>query len=759
MKKLPTLLLLLFVIVSAYGQAVTRHEADSLIQLLENSRPDANRADLFLQLARFHILKPGEYKQDLDSGAAYIEKAKALNVTLKSEEALGFTTLVEAVLLKEKGQRDLAKKMVEQAVGMLSKEKDKSHLAEAYLELSEYYDYNDPKQFQEKINLIEQAAAAFQQSGNKERQGYSLKVLGDLYNIQDQTSKALEKLNLSLEVYKSIHYTQLQGVYVIFSSIYNGRGNYNQALSYALLALQSAENSNDTSMSLCQIHNTIGAVLLLVDEKEKAISHFKTALQIAEKYNDKNSVLLLLANIVGSYNKLGKPEEGLKTMNSIQHRFLVSKNDRNYYNIPLIYLSIYYNLKDNKRANTYAEQLPALVKTCHLDAVSTYHVYYLLTSFYIQSSQFGAARMYIKKIDSLSLQLGDPYIVNQNNYIKFRMDTALGNFKSAVYRLLTYNKTKDSLFNETKSKQIKQLEIDFETQKKEDSLKIKDKSITVLNQQNRLQRSDLERASLVRNVTFGGVALLFVIVGLLYRQYRIKQQTNGVITHKNELLEHLVTEKEWLLKEVHHRVKNNLHTVICLLESQASYLENDALKAIETSQHRIYAMSLIHQKLYQSEDIKTIDMSLYLPEFIQYLKESFGINSQINFLLKIEPLQLSVSQAIPIALILNEAITNSIKYAFPGNKDGTIRIDMYQDAGLIQLTIADNGIGIDASLTNRSSNTSLGLELMKGLSEDINAKIIFKNDHGTRIKMSFKVDPLDNKNSILNTRKEKELLL
>ncbi len=175
------------------------------------------------------------------------------------------------------------------------------------------------------------------------------------------------------------------------------------------------------------------------------------------------------------------------------------------------------------------------------------------------------------------------------------------------------------------------------------------------------------------------MVILLASGGLLYKQYRQKQksaaliaetnkvisQKNQAITQKNEALEQLVTEKEWLLKEVHHRVKNNLHTVICLLESQAAYLESDARQANEVSQQRIYTMSLIHQKIYQSEDIKSIDMSVYLPEFIQYLDDSFGNNLRIHFEVDIDPVQLDISQAVPVALIINEAVTNSIKYAFP----------------------------------------------------------------------------------------------
>ena len=261
----------------------------------------------------------------------------------------------------------------------------------------------------------------------------------------------------------------------------------------------------------------------------------------------------------------------------------------------------------------------------------------------------------------------------------------------------------------------------------------------------------------------GGAALLLLFLGLLYNRYRFKQRSNKQlesqqkeITQKNATLQHLVEEKEWLLKEVHHRVKNNLHTVICLLESQAEYLENDALKAIENSQHRIYAMSLIHQKLYQSEDVKTIDMVTYLPEFIRYLDDSFGNNRRIHFELDIEPLQLGISQAIPIALIVNEAVTNSFKYAFPRKKEGHVTIRMRRMNDEIILTIADDGIGIDTSILDVPSG-SLGLKLIKGLSEDINGTISFENNAGTKITIVFNVDPLHDNNNLLNTINEKQV--
>jgi two-component sensor histidine kinase len=223
-------------------------------------------------------------------------------------------------------------------------------------------------------------------------------------------------------------------------------------------------------------------------------------------------------------------------------------------------------------------------------------------------------------------------------------------------------------------------------------------------------------------------------------------------------LEHLVAQKQWLLKEVHHRVKNNLHTIISLLEYQAAYLENDALKAIEISQHRIYAMSLIHQKLYLTEDVKTIDMPVYISELISYMRDSLGIDQQIHFSLDIQPLKLGIVQAMPLGLIINEAVTNSIKYAFSPNVSGLITIQMCQVADDITIVITDNGKGIQPDAKDIKIG-SLGMKLMKGLSEDINAKIKFQNDEGTKIIISFKNDLLNEHYNPLSFSRETEVSL
>ncbi|MGN6395836.1 MAG: sensor histidine kinase [Mucilaginibacter sp.] len=292
-----------------------------------------------------------------------------------------------------------------------------------------------------------------------------------------------------------------------------------------------------------------------------------------------------------------------------------------------------------------------------------------------------------------------------------------------------------------KAVEFQKQQVKYETDKK-------DQQIKLLQQNDLLQQSKLNHAKLIQSITLGGIILMLIISALIYRIYKQKKSANSIITQKNELLQQLLNGKEWLLKEVHHRVKNNLHTVICLLESQAQYLENDALKAIESSQHRIYAMSLIHQKLYQSEDIKTIDMASYIPELVQSLQESFETDGKIQFIIQVDKIELGLSHAIPLGLILNEAVTNSIKYAFPVERKGNILILMSQDNGLIRLKIIDNGIGMPHDQCEKETE-SLGLKLIKGLSDDIQAEFSCETEHGTKIIISFEDQNICNSHNLI----------
>lgn len=285
------------------------------------------------------------------------------------------------------------------------------------------------------------------------------------------------------------------------------------------------------------------------------------------------------------------------------------------------------------------------------------------------------------------------------------------------------------------------LNIIYDTEKKsKDIIKLKNKTL--------LQQSRLKIEMFLRNAMIIFLLLLLIILGLLYKRFKFKKKTNRLlevqqeeINQKNITLQNMLIEKEWLLREIHHRVKNNLHMIVGLLASQVEFLKNEeAIQAISISQNRIQAMSLIHQKLYQSDNLSIIDMPSYIFELTEYLKDSFEIRNGIRFILDIDSFNLPLSHSIPIGLIFNEAVTNAIKYAFPNQENGVINISLKtNDNKNYTLIIQDNGIGLPDDF-DPYENSSLGMKLMYGLSDDIRGKFQISSENGTKITLEFTIN-------------------
>jgi len=325
------------------------------------------------------------------------------------------------------------------------------------------------------------------------------------------------------------------------------------------------------------------------------------------------------------------------------------------------------------------------------------------------------------------------------------IDTATGHLAAAASDYHRFWVLDSSNFSVMQARQVDILKVQYEVDEKQ-------KDILLLQTQTRLQEHQLQQAALVRGVAVGGVALLLVISGLLYNRYRLKQRVNrqlqsqkDEIDRQNAILQNLVGEKDtlldtkdWLLKEVHHRVKNNLQMIVSLLDSQTDFLSSDALTAIRDSQNRVFSISLIHQKLYQDEDMARVNMASYLGELITYLRDSYDIRNKIKFELDIAPLTIDISQAVRIGLILNEALTNSIKHAFPAKSKGNvISVSILVDANnVVDMTIADNGVGIPVGVSTEMQR-SLGLKLMRGLTEELGGTFSMVSENGTTVRIRF----------------------
>lgn len=729
---------LLFAVVTTFGQDITRQDADSMIKALNKNQPGIDRVELLLNLAQFHIFKPGESAIDFDSAVVYIDKAKVLNKSIKSSSAYGYQLFTESCLIKERGKREEGKKMAEQAVSILETGSNKTYLGQAYYELSSYYDYADSLQYIRKVDLVEKAVQAYDQSGELRRKGRALEMLGDLYSENVNNEKAIPALKRALAAYDSINYPNLQGIYVILGGTYQDKQEFGQALFYDLKALKTAQALKDTSMQLCQIYNQLGRIYQEIGRIDMGLTYLYKALETAQRNRDENSVFLLASNIASVYDDIKQSDQALKVLAMVPKKYKGSEEYYDKFVRNLCYARAYMQLGKLNNAKPHCDTVLKIADKKLVPEQRRCNGYRLVATYYFKMKQYSKARYYLKESMSIVNSLNFEYGRIQGFRLAYELDSAQGNFPSAYKHLSMYKAKTDSISSERTVRQFQVMSVEYEVGMKEDSIRLKDKDILLLTEKNNLQQANLRRASLVKNVTIGGIVLAIIMIGLLYRQYRQKQKSNIIITQKSVQLQHYLTEKEWLLKEIHHRVKNNLQIVMSLLNSQSAYIDNEsALTAIHDSQHRVHAMSLIHQKLYNTEDLSFIDMSLYIRELTSYLADSFSTRQRIRFELAIAALEMDVSQAVPLGLILNEAITNSIKYAFPNGREGVIKITLSNTSdSQYLLEISDNGIGIPSHLKNKKMG-SLGMSLMAGLSEDLDGSFSIENNKGTVIKILF----------------------
>jgi two-component system, sensor histidine kinase PdtaS len=251
------------------------------------------------------------------------------------------------------------------------------------------------------------------------------------------------------------------------------------------------------------------------------------------------------------------------------------------------------------------------------------------------------------------------------------------------------------------------------------------------------------RINIGLGICFLLATILTIILVSLNKKVRI---TNRLLTvqkteleQKNEFIRNALIEKETLLKEIHHRVKNNLQIISSLLNLQSQNVKNKkAIEAFSESQRRLYSIALVHQKLYQNDNLAKINVKEYLEDLVETIHQSFNSKAKsVNYHLNIADVNLDVDTAVPLGLILNELVTNAYKYAFNKVNEGTLFIDLNkEEEHLYTLTVKDNGPGLPENL-NLDESESLGLKLVNILVKQLEGTIDVKSNNGAEFSIHF----------------------
>lgn len=254
----------------------------------------------------------------------------------------------------------------------------------------------------------------------------------------------------------------------------------------------------------------------------------------------------------------------------------------------------------------------------------------------------------------------------------------------------------------------------------------------LISNQNQLKESQLSKEKRVRGLLIGSaILLLFSAIAILrlYRKQRIK----------NNLIQKQADELEVLMKEIHHRVKNNMQIVSSLLDLQSITIKDDqAAEAVKEGKNRVQSMALIHQHLYQEGNIRGIKMDDYINTLAQNLFSSYNISpDRIVFRTDIENLNLDVDTVIPLGLIINELVSNSLKYAFDNTDKGIVSISLKEKNDSLELLVRDDGKGFPTGL-DIHKNQSFGLQLITAFAKKLKARLDFYNDNGAAVYMQIK---------------------
>jgi two-component sensor histidine kinase len=529
----------------------------------------------------------------------------------------------------------------------------------------------------------------------------------------------------------------LDEVYNLLARIYRYKGNLNKALYYALECIKSMELHHDTYWmsnfygELAQIYEDLG-------QTEKSIIWYRKTLAIREQKEMPDEYIYRTAGfIVQGLIKQKKYNEALAEITGLEKR-RSPQTDLGSAVIYQIKGYCYDALKEYGQAEKCYLKMIKLYERAVADREIVAIAYYDISKFYVEQKKYPEAEKFLADTVTGFLSL----TMNKNReFLYFKVDSAAGKYTDAIKHFSIYKSLNDSIFNAAKSKQIEELQIKYETDQKE-------KDIRVLQKERHEQQYKVKQANLVRNLTLCGIVMLLLTLGLLYNSFRINQKKTKEIDIKNSSLgllidekDSLLAEKEDLMKEIHHRVKNNLQIVMGLLQRQSAFITNeDALLAIRNSEHRMHSIALIHQKLYQSDSFTRVNMVDYIDEMTGYLRDSYDLGTRIQFEKQIENIDLEISVAVPLGLILNEAITNAIKYAFPGAQKGSIFITINQvtDESYL-LGIRDNGVGLPKGFDIKKIS-SMGFNLMLGLSKQVGGSFKIENHNGVSIAIDFRTD-------------------
>ncbi len=692
MNKLLLLTVLLFLTSGLFAQSP---KLDSLERLFDETDSPVRKVKLAIELGR----ASADEKEKL----AYAALAEELSESLSSRERAEMWS-GSARLYSSCGKPEEAIERQQKTVTLFSNIGDKLSKADALFRLADYQ--QDAAHLDAALNTYEEAQA--------------------LYRDLENTEGVIDCLNQIGVIHKDL-------------------ANYTQALPIYYEAYDLARK-NGLANKLASTCVNIGVVLKNQRQFDEALSYYRRAEEIYIIDSDHYGLADIYNNIGNVQRQQEKFSDALKSYKlALEHRKRSGRLERlsyTYNNIGIVYTQ----RKQYDKAIEYLT-LAEDEKIKYKDYQTLSHTYLNMSEVYLGTNNEPKYHYYADLADKLARKYSLMEIVRNVQVNNGKFEAQNGNYEKAYAYLSGVFNAMDTLDEQSEKVLTSVLQAHFREKQNQSEISQLSEANTTLSYENK----ELEEQQHVSRVLIWALSIvLFVLIGisiLLLRNQRALWEKKRQLELTNEQLRETTIgkeEKETLLKEIHHRVKNNLQIIKSLIRLQKAGMEDQGMNdqrmsdILQEFEQRVSSMALVHESLYKSKDLASVDVSSYYENLINDLIAAYNVSQDIRAEIAVNISGLGLDTLVPLGLLTNEIISNSLKHGFEEGQNGIITVDLEKiDEDNYVLYIGDNGKGFDFD-EQRSSESTLGTELILALVEQLDGTYEFINMDGSYYKITFK---------------------
>ena len=562
--------------------------------------------------------------------------------------------------------------------------------------------------------------------------------IGYLKNNTGDIVEALEYFEKALKYSKKAE--DEKGVATILNnigSVYDNQGNIPKALEFYVRSKEMHELTGNKVGEAIVINN-LGFIYFNQENYHKALDNFNRSMLIQKEIGDKEGFAASLNNVGNIKEKLGNVHKALEYYNK---SLSVSKEIGNKDGIvrTLNKIGKIYEVQDDevKAMLFYTKSLKLSRENGFKKRISS--SLNCIGKVYSKQGDFGKAKIYGLENLKIAKEIGYPTYIKDAAELMNIVYQNESKWQQAYEMRDLYVVMRDSLLNIENKEAVIRQQANHEIEKKEQEIKLLASENTVLLKSEEAKDLKLNRRKILIILFSTAFSFVFVLTIGLYRGYKKKQVINELLEKQKDEVSRKNEEKKAMLKEIHHRVKNNLQVVNSLLKLQSRGIEDKQVVAMfKEAQNRVLSMALLHEKMYRADDLKHIDVKEHFMLLVNDLVSSYAVEKKITLDVDVGELDIGMRTLVPLGLIINEIITNSLKYAFENRSEGKIIVHIKHVKGKVyEMILGDNGIG----LVEEEKSSGIGKKLIQIFVKQLNGEMLRLDKPGTVYEIKFeKID-------------------